>query len=144
MYPDVNHATVGGRRIKDLVPHPDWVTNEFMIRVQQRGKEIIEAAGKSSAPSAAMSCIDQMRDWALGSDNKWVSMAVIGKNKESYGIDSYGIDTDLCFSFPVITDGHSWTKVGGLEMTEFGYSMLQRNVQELKAERDMVRNLMGW
>lgn len=45
-------------------------------------------SGKSSAPSAAMSCIDQMRDWALGSDNKWVSMAVIGKNKESYGIDS--------------------------------------------------------
>lgn len=76
-----------------------------MTRVQQRGKEIIEAAGrlsvqcvssgmwcvcsgKSSAPSAAMSCVDQMRDWALGSDNKWVSMAVIGKNKESYAIDS--------------------------------------------------------
>ncbi|KAF4662148.1 hypothetical protein FOL46_005423 [Perkinsus olseni] len=144
MYPDVNHATVRGRKIKDLLPHPDWITNEFMTRVQQRGKEIIEAAGKSSAPSAAMSCVDQMRDWALGSDNKWVSMAVIGKNKESYGIDSYGVDTDLCFSFPVITDGESWTKVGGLEMTEFGYSMLQRNVQELKAERDMVRNLMGW
>ncbi|KAF4689720.1 hypothetical protein FOZ60_001238 [Perkinsus olseni] len=143
MYPDVNHATVRGRKIKDLLPHPDWITNEFMTRVQQRGKEIIEAAGKSSAPSAAMSCVDQMRDWALGSDNKWVSMAVIGKNKESYGIDSYGVDTDLCFSFPVITDGESWTKVGGLEMTEFGYSMLQRNVQELKAERDMVRNLMG-
>mmetsp|Transcript_16116 Transcript_16116/g.15908 ORF Transcript_16116/g.15908 Transcript_16116/m.15908 type:complete len:101 (+) Transcript_16116:3-305(+) len=68
----------------------------------------------------------------------------IGKNKESYAIDSYGVDTDLCFSFPVITDGESWTKVGGLEMTEFGYSMLQRNIQELKAERDMVRNLMGW
>lgn len=30
----------------------------------------------------------------------------------------YGVDTDLCFSFPVITDGESWTKVGGLEMTE--------------------------
>ena len=74
-YPDLSHCSVNGKPAKELVDQ-DWIENDFIPTVQQRGAAIIKARGASSAASAASSAIDHMHDWALGTDGKHVSMGV--------------------------------------------------------------------
>jgi hypothetical protein len=139
--------------------------------VQFRGKEIIDATGKSSAPSAALACVDQMKDWVMGrAGDSSHSMAVITHSTRSEaagggdrsaksavglrggvvdaavgtGTSAYGIPSGLCFSFPVKTFSGRWAVVGGLEIgTQFEQEIIQKNVQELLKERDAVRSLFG-
>jgi malate dehydrogenase len=51
--------------------------NVFLPTVGKRGAAIIAARGLSSAASAANAAIDHMRDWALGTNGKWVTMGRI-------------------------------------------------------------------
>src|SRR5487761_2199852 len=51
-YPDLNHATVGGKSAVSLVDQA-WFRETFIPTVQQRGAAIIKARGTSSAASAA-------------------------------------------------------------------------------------------
>ena len=57
-----------------LINDPSWNANTFLPTVGKRGAAIIEARGLSSAASAANAAIDHMRDWALGTQGKWVTM----------------------------------------------------------------------
>ena len=50
-YPDISHALVEERRASELVD-AEWVKNDFIPTVQQRGAAIIKARGLSSAASA--------------------------------------------------------------------------------------------
>ena len=52
-YPDLVHAEIDGKSIAGLINDQAWIENDFIPKVQQRGKEIIEARGLSSAASAA-------------------------------------------------------------------------------------------
>jgi len=61
-YPDLHHATVGGKPALSLVDEA-WYREQFIPIVQQRGAAIIKARGASSAASAASSAIDHIRDW---------------------------------------------------------------------------------
>ena len=144
MHPDISHAHINGIKVTDVLGDlltTGWFESEFTPTVQQRGKAIIDARGSSSAPSAALACADQVRDWTLShGSNEWNSMAVIDSKG---GIDGYGIDTSLCFSYPVVCDKKGkWTKVTHLPMTENLEKGLKLNVQELQAERDAVRHLL--
>jgi len=67
---------------------------------------------KSSAASAASSACDHMRDWWLGTD-EWVSMGVITDGSP------YGVDSDLCFSYPVVIKDKEWTIVKDLNLNHF-------------------------
>lgn len=144
MCPDISHAHVNGEKVTDILEpliKTGWMEKVFIPSVQQRGKAIIDARGASSAPSAALACTDQMRDWVLGSNNQTVSMAVINSKG---GRDEYGVDTSLCFSFPIISNKKgTWTKVSGLDVNDFVRAGLEANEAELKAERDAVRHLLG-
>ena len=74
-YPDISHALVGGRPATELVTEREWIEQEFIPTVQQRGAAIIEARGASSAKSAASAAIDHVHDWVLGTPaDDWVSM----------------------------------------------------------------------
>ncbi len=50
-YPDIHHCQVQGKQATELVNH-DWMRDEFIPTVQQRGAAIIKARGSSSAASA--------------------------------------------------------------------------------------------
>lgn len=41
-YPDVNHATVSGKPVRDVVKDDAWLNGEFISTVQQRGAAIIK------------------------------------------------------------------------------------------------------
>ena len=134
-YPDVFHATIDDKPIiNDL--GMEWVENELIPCVQQRGSSVIALRGGSSAASASVAAILHMHDWVLDSrPDDWVSMAV-----KSNG--AYGIDDDLIFSYPVICQQGAYTIVPDLEIDEFSAQRLRVTEQELIEERDTIRHLL--
>src|SRR3954462_13525567 len=133
MFPDLFNAKVKGKRAVDEVDDMAWYENEFLPRVGKRGAEIIEARGASSAASAANAAIDHVQDWALGADGLR-SMAV-------WTSGQYGIEEGLICSLPVRTSGGDYSVEEGLEVTEFAQSKVDITVNELKEEREAVRQL---
>jgi malate dehydrogenase len=135
MYPDLFNAKVRGERAWDVVGDESWVADEYIPRVGKRGAEIIEARGASSAASAANAAIDHVHDWVLGTPgDEWVSMAVRSGGQ-------YGVEEGIISSFPVRTKNGEWEIVEGLEVPEFSRERIDRTVNELKEERDAVREL---
>jgi len=133
-YPDINHATVAGSKATDLVDEA-WTLEEFIPTVQQRGAAIIKARGLSSAASAANAAIEHIRDWALGTSGKIVSMGV-------HSDGSYGVEEGLVYSFPVICEGGNYEIVQGLEISEVSQTLMGKSETELKEERDGVASLL--
>jgi malate dehydrogenase len=134
-YPDIFHARVRGENAAEVVSDQDWVESDFIPTVQKRGSAIIEARGMSSAASAANAAIDHVHDWVLGTpEDDWVSMAIPSDG-------SYGVDDGIISSFPVTCSGGSYEVVTGLELDDFSKSRIEVTVNELKEERDAVRQL---
>jgi malate dehydrogenase len=134
-YPDLVHARVGGRSAWDAVDDQAWIADEFIPRVAKRGAEVIEARGASSAASAANAAIDHVHDWVLGtSEGDWVSMSVPSDG-------SYGVEEGLVSGFPCTCSGGEWKLVEGLEIDDFSRERIDNSVNELKEERDAVRDL---
>jgi malate dehydrogenase len=135
MYPDLFNAKVNGQRAWDVVGDESWVADEYIPRVGKRGAEIIEARGASSAASAANAAIDHVHDWLAGTaDSDWVSMAVPSDG-------SYGVEEGLISSFPCRCSDGEYEIVQGLDVPEFSRARIERTVNELKEEREAVRNL---
>ncbi|MES2605140.1 MAG: malate dehydrogenase [Pseudomonadota bacterium] len=133
-YPDIHHCKVAGTAATSLVDQ-DWMTKDFIPTVQQRGAAIIKARGLSSAASAANAAIEHMRDWALGTNGKIVSMAIPSDG-------SYGIAKGLMYSFPVTCANGEYTIVQGLPVSDFSRDLMQKTEKELSEERDAVNHLL--
>src|SRR3954452_399762 len=135
MFPDLFNATFKGERASDQVDM-GWYENEYMPKVGKRGAAIIEARGASSAASAANAAIDHMRDW-IGNPARpdgLRSMAVPSSGQ-------YGVEEGLISSFPVRTTGGSYEIVEGLDVGDFQQAKIDITVDELKGERDAVKEL---
>jgi malate dehydrogenase len=132
MFPDLFNAKVNGKRAVDQVDM-DWYENEYIPRVGKRGAEIIEARGASSAASAASAAIDHVRDWVHGSSGLR-SMAVASTG-------AYDVEEGLISSFPVRLSGGGYEVAEGLEVGDFARAKIDATVNELKEERDSVREL---
>jgi len=132
-YPDIFHAKVNGQNAAEVINDQQWLENDFIPTVQKRGATVIEVRGASSAASAANAAIDAGHDWLLGTpEGDWVSMAV-------YSDGSYGVDEGLFSSFPVTCSKGSWEIVQGLDINDFSKSRIETTVNELKSERDAVK-----
>ncbi|XP_024198244.1 malate dehydrogenase, cytoplasmic isoform X1 [Rosa chinensis] len=136
-YPDVNHATVGDKPVRQLVADDQWLNTEFITTVQQRGAAIIKARKLSSALSAASSACDHIRDWVLGTPKgTHVSMGV-------YSDGSYGIQEGLIYSFPVTCEKGEWKIVQGLKIDEFSRKKLDATAQELIEEKSLAHSCLN-
>jgi len=134
-YPDIFHALVGGQNAAELVADQQWVEQDFIPTVQQRGAAVIAARGASSAASAASATIDAARDWLrCSAADDWVSMAVISDG-------SYGVPEGLVYSFPVTTRDGDWQLVQGLRIDDFSRVRIDASAAELQEERNAVRAL---
>ena len=133
-YPDIHHCTVAGTAAMELVDQ-DWTVNDFIPSVQQRGAAIIKARGASSAASAANAAIEHMRDWALGTSGKTVSMGI-------HSDGSYGVEKGLIYSFPVTCSGGSYEIVQGLDVNAFSQELMDKTETELREERDAIAELL--
>jgi len=135
MYADITHAHINGRPVKSLLNDEKWVVEKFIPEVGQRGAAIIKARGASSAASAASAAIDHMRNWALGSNGEWVSMAIPSDG-------SYGIAPGVIYSFPVVCTAGSYKRVTGLSVDKFSRERMDATAKELFDERAMVAHLL--
>jgi malate dehydrogenase len=134
-YPDISQVTIGDRDATDLIDE-QWVVNEFIPTVQQRGAAIIKARGLSSAASAASSAIDHMRDWALGTPgDDWVSMAIPADG-------SYGIEPGIIYSYPCRCSQGKYEIVQGLDISDFSRERMVATEAELREEREAVKDLL--
>ena len=134
-YPDIHHATVGGKAAPELVDR-NWVEKDFIPVVQQRGAAIIKARGASSAASAASAAIDHMHDWALGTvKSDWVSMAIPSDG-------SYGIEPGIIYSYPVRCSNGKYEIVQGLAIDDFSRARMDATEAELREERAAIEELL--
>ena len=135
MYADYRFATIDGKSVKDMINDQAWNADTFLPTVGKRGAAIIEARGLSSAASAANAAIDHMRDWALGTQGKWVTMGVPSNGE-------YGIPKDIIFGFPVTTEGGKYKIVEGLEIDAFSKERIEKTLKELQDEQAGVQHLL--
>ena len=134
-FPDLYHVLYNGKPINNEIDH-QWLIDDFIPTVQQRGAEIIKARGASSAASAASAAIDHMRDWALGTPkDDWVSMAIPSDG-------SYGIEPGIIFSFPVKCENGKYEIVQGLDIEAFSRERINITEAELREERAAIEHLL--
>jgi malate dehydrogenase len=135
MYADYRFATIQGESVKTMINDQEWNANVFLPTVGKRGAAIIEARGLSSAASAANAAIDHMRDWALGTHGKWVTMGIASKGW-------YGIPKDVMFGFPVTCENGEYKVVEGLEIDAFSQGCIDKTLKELTDEQAGVAHLI--
>jgi malate dehydrogenase len=134
-FPDFENARIGGRPAADVLDR-DWLEGEFITTVQQRGAQIIDARGSSSAASAANAVVDSVRSIVNPTaDGDCVSLAVV-----SHG--QYGTLEGLVFGFPVTSDGKTWQVVAGLDHSDFAQERIRLTTDELNSERAAVSDLL--
>lgn len=131
-YPDVNHGTVGGKPIREVVKDDAYLNGDFVSTVQKRGAAIIAARKLSSALSAASSVCDHIRNWVVGMEGKkFVSMGVVSDG-------SYGITEGLVYSFPCHCKNGEWSIVQGLDIDARSKELMETTHKELLEERDLA------
>ncbi|BCU75348.1 malate dehydrogenase [Luteolibacter sp. LG18] len=136
-YPDFTNAKINGRPVTDVISHVEWLKNDFIKTVQQRGAAIIAARGASSAASAANAAIDTVKSLITPTPaGDWHSVAVCSDG-------SYGIEKGLMASMPIrtIEDG-KWEVVQGVPVDAFSREKIDASVKELQEERDAVKDLL--
>lgn len=132
--PDFYHAKINGKPATDVIRDEQWLQGEFITTVQKRGAEVIAARGKSSAASAASAAIDAIKAlYVKTPPGEWFSSAIYSKG------NPYGIDEDLCFSFPCRSngDGH-YEIVKGLELNGCLQEKIKASEKELIGERHLI------
>jgi len=134
-YPDISHATIDGKPAAEVIDDQAWFEDQFIRQVQQRGAEVIEARGSSSAASAANAAIDHMHDWVNGSaEGDYVSMGIPSDG-------SYGVEDGIISSFPVVCSGGDYKIVEGLEIDNFSRQRIDASIAELAEEREAVKQM---
>lgn len=134
-YPCLAHACIDGHRDWPLFADQRWIQDEFIPRVQNRGAEIIDARGQSSAASAALAIVHHVRDWHRGTPTgETTSMGIMSQGQ-------YDTPADVFYSFPVTVADGEIQVVEGLVLDGFDRRMIDASGQELVAERAMIRDL---
>lgn len=137
LYPDFFNARIDGKPSPEVISDSQWLENDFIKAVQQRGAAIIQARGLSSAKSAAHGAIDTVRSIINATpEDDWHSLALCSDG-------SYGIEKGLICSFPTRSDGTKIEIVQGVPLNDFAKAKIEASVNELKEERAMVEELLG-
>ena len=137
MYPDISDLVVNGEHARGTIDN-HWYEKEFIPVVQQRGTAIINARKASSAASAASAAIDHVRDWVLGSNNRWVSMGV---PSDLYN-EAYGVPKGLIYSYPHVCADGNYSLVKNLKIDEFSKTKLSITTEELLKEKEAIADLL--
>ena len=136
MYPDLDNASIDGKSVSEIINDSNWIENDFLVRVQQRGKEIIDARGASSAASAANAAIDTVKNVENDTEEgTWFSAAVASDG-------SYGIPEGLIFGYPLRTENGKVEIVQDLELNDYAKAKIEITTNELLEEKEEVKDLI--
>ena len=137
MYPDLDNASIDGKSVSEIINDNNWIENDFLVRVQQRGKEIIDARGASSAASAANAAIDTVKNVENDTEEgTWFSAAVASDG-------SYGVPEGLIFGYPLRTENGKVEIVQDLELNDYAKAKIEITTNELLEEKEEVKDLIA-
>lgn len=131
VHPDYRYATVHGQPVLTQLRQQGHDPEQLTALIVRRGARIIEARGASSAASAANAIVDHVRDWLIGSDGRWVAMAVPSDG-------TYGVPNGLVFGFPVTTNAGHYSLVRELAIDAATQRSLRRSIAELELEQHQL------
>ncbi len=135
-YPDFYHAKINGKFAPEVITDIHWLQNDFIPKIQKRGAEVIKArGGLSSAASAANAALMSVHN--LAHDTVQGESYSVARCSEG----EYGVDEGLIFSFPCRTEGEKSKVITGLTHNEFGQERIALTLDELRKERDAVKEL---
>lgn len=134
-YPDFYNAKINGKSAAEVINDEAWLKDTFIPVVQKRGAEIIKARGASSAASAANACVNGVYNLTHDTPADETYSMCIASNGQ------YGVDEGLIFSFPCRTENGKLVVVEGVEHNEFGKDKFQKTLEELRSERESVKEL---
>jgi len=139
--PDIDHATIDGKPIHEVLSNQDdreWLAGPFIEAVQQRGASIVAARKASSAMSAARAIVDTIRDLHGGTKSgEIVSLGVWSDGRE------YGVGAGLLFSLPVqCLGGGRFHVVPGLVVTEQTRARMLAAEADLRADRELLMEVL--
>lgn len=134
-YPDFYNAKINGKPAHEVITDTDWLKTTFLETVQKRGAAIIKARGLSSAASAANAVVDGI--YHLTHETKageTYSMCLASTGE-------YGVDAGLIFSFPCRTENGKLVVIKDQKHNDFGTEKFNVTLNELRSERDAVKEL---
>jgi malate dehydrogenase len=136
-YPDFENALIGGKPVTDVITDKSWLQGEFIENIQNRGATVIKARGASSAASAANAALGHVVSMENKTpDNDWFSAGICSDGQ-------YGVDKGLIFGYPMRSDGKGKNSiVEGLAMSDFAKQQFDKVHNELRQERDVVKDLL--
>lgn len=134
-YPDFYNAKINGKPAHEVITDTEWLKTTFLETVQKRGAAIIKARGLSSAASAANAVVGGI--YHLTHETKageTYSMCLASTGE-------YGVDAGLIFSFPCRTENGKLVVVKDQKHNDFGTDKFNVTLNELRSERDAVKEL---
>ena len=137
MYPDFENVVANGSSGKDLIDDMNWVNNEFLPVVQQRGKAVIDSRGASSATSAAKAALDTV----IACENPSASGDCFSAAVISDG--SYDLPEEIICGMPLMTTPEGKVEiVRDIVLSDFAKGKIKISTDELIDERDAVKDLL--
>ena len=134
-YPDFYNAKINGMPAAEVINDETWLKDTFIPRVQQRGAAVIKARGSSSAASAANAVVQGVSHLVHDTQaSESFSLAQCSRGE-------YGVDEGLIFSFPHRLEAGKLKIIEGLPLNAFGQEKFNLSLNELRQERDMVKEL---
>ncbi|MCR9191792.1 MAG: malate dehydrogenase [Gammaproteobacteria bacterium] len=134
-FPDFGHAKINGILVPGVITDEAWLKDTFVPTVQQRGAAVIKARGASSAASAANAVVGSIQH--LLTDTPPGESFSIGHSSKG----EYGVDEGLMFSFPTRIEQGQVKIIEGLEFDAYGKEKFNATLEELRSERDTVKEL---
>ena len=137
MYPDFENIVSNGELGKNLINDINWVNNEFLPIVQQRGKAVIDSRGASSATSAAKAALDTI----VACENPTKSGDCFSAAVITDG--SYNLPDGIICGMPLMTapDGNVEI-VRDIVLSDFAKEKIKISTNELIEERSAVEDLL--
>lgn len=133
-YPDFYNAKINGVSAAKVIDE-SWLKETFVSTVQQRGAAVIKARGSSSAASAANAIVTGVNHLV----NDTPADESFSMCRHSNG--EYGVDEGLIFSFPCRRERGELKVIENLTLNEYGQEKFNITLNELRQERDTVREL---
>lgn len=134
-YPDFYNAKINGFPAATVIDDEAWLKDIFVPTVQQRGAAVIKARGLSSAASAANGVVHGVN--CLVNDTP--AMESFSMSCRSNG--EYGVDEGLIFSFPCRREHNEIRIVDDLKLNDYGREKFNLTLNELRQERDAVKEM---
>ena len=137
-FPNFEHASIAGTAAEAVIGERDWLEQDYMAIVQERGAAVIGARGKSSAGSAANAALDTMRSLIKPTPaGDWFSAAIPSEG------NPYGIEEGLIFSFPLRVEKAGRVQiVAGLQLSDYALQKIRASESELISEREAISDLL--